>query len=370
MSQQRLDSIEEIFNVLDKRDESTALTLIEDLDQETILKKHKDGRTLLHKAVDVLSPRLIDALIQKKRELLFTYNANGLSPLSCALKKYTESRSVISKSVINQIYFSLSRGIERNRLVNDRANIYGTWAVFHDRVWQHGLELCFRRDSNGTIVSIDMDWLDFVLQVVNDGLYVDYGLLGGATVNRSIMAWWVKHEYSDAYGMFNQALGQQKDGLAQRTITQLTANASLAKSKDMQGRVQLNLPYLISVEMNPTTNNVPYNEALISFKGNLYYKDGSSIQMIDSSDFDADQLKSFEKLKTLFSSVRIRILTLEEARDAWTIKPLMQQVSKSSGAPIEVSLRTIRANSSIFASSNSSSLDDEKSNILGANHAK
>jgi hypothetical protein len=339
-----------LFTAIGNGKVDEALDLIQRIDAEELLNKDAAGRTALHKAIEFLIPNIIEALITKNRKLLFIEDGRGLNPLACALKQYAQSRSIDSKTIANQIYFKLLRGKERNDTVNQRANIHDTVAVLHDRVWQHGLEMCFKKNTEGKIIDIDKDWLDFVVQVVDDGLTVDYGLLGGASVNRDVMLWWVDSNYElDASIMFDQAVGSQKDDLAGRTITQMKRNTNLTHSKEMQQRAAIKLPFLITSAQDPLTTrpDATKPEALIFYNDSFYYRDGATTTKLELQEFREDQRASLQALMTVFASKNInRIATYEEALNVFNVKPLpviAAFVPKAVASAQGSSMRSIRS---------------------------
>lgn len=319
--------IEQLFIDVDSvSDVAKVLAFVETCNKDSLLVTHRDGRNLLHKAIQSLNTDLIEALITKNRQLLFTVDAHGFNPLTYALKQYINCRSMTSKTVANQVYFKLHKGQERNDAVNIRVNVHEQFELVHDRLWQHGLELCFRRDAGGRIVDVDKDWIDFVVQVVDDGLTVDYGLIGGAKVNRNVMLWWVEREYPrDAYLMFRSAVNQQSTGLAARTISQMTHNAHLTQSKELMQRANLKLPYLKKMDSIPNQVSQDADTLVYCTTNNtLYYQDKTSVTAIDTTDFIQDKQDSYERLIAIFSSAFTsnRQATFEEAMHVFNIKPL------------------------------------------------
>jgi len=125
--------IEQLFIDVDS-DVAKVREFVNTCKKDSLLVTHRDGRNLLHKAIQSLNTDLIGALITKNRDLLFTVDADGFNPLTYALKQYINCRSMTSKTVANQVYFKLKKGQERNDAVNIRVNVHEQFQLVHDRL--------------------------------------------------------------------------------------------------------------------------------------------------------------------------------------------------------------------------------------------
>ena len=154
-------------------------------------------------------------------------------------------------SIVRQLYTEIP-SYDRSGQVEADANIVNMPFVLSlmnhsKKVWRQGLELCFERDSNGVVISINDYWLDFIIKVIKDGLTIF-----GISVTQGIMLGYTKSIYNSAeFQLFSKHVDRLSDGLATRTLTLATVNPTLTNSIEFMSAADMELPILIKTTTQP-----------------------------------------------------------------------------------------------------------------------
>jgi len=324
-SSQRTAFSDAVF--LDHRATAAAmLSVMSDLRRQDLLavlksQDHKKN-TVLHYAIDTENSALIEALLKIDsvdymktdfvNSLYFCRNKEGLFSLAFALKNYQEHPSILSLTLINQLYFTLPQGVWRTQAVE--ADINMGWGFFSKPLWKYALRLCAKRDRKNTIKEIDLSLLDLIVQAVKDGLRVM-----DMKVTMEIV-----YDYSESQSgtpgqMLRDAEGNRQNSLAGRTLTQAATNHTLAENKEFMQRAPLEEMnyYLCTRDTDPTD---PKNlaqlksdrEWIVLYNQRLFYipkqeSEGSeksrACQEIMFDGLSADDIDHFKDLRNAITIV-------------------------------------------------------------------
>lgn len=238
------------------------------------LKADQDHKTVLHYAIIHCDHASIQILCGMDTDhlLFFKRDKNDLFSLALAIDQYKKNPNDLTISICNQLYFSLPAGFWRGQAVEQRINL-GFW-TFAKPLWRYALRYCAKRDEDGMVTGPDLNFIDLVNQVVEEGGLFVMGLK---------VTWGLIDDYSKSYSgtpgaLLKTARQTLAVGLPGRTLGQTTVNKTLAKNREFMSRARLeNGDYtLVNLMVDP---EIPANiehldqakQYIALFEGNLFY---------------------------------------------------------------------------------------------------
>ncbi|MBI5447155.1 MAG: hypothetical protein HY939_00310 [Gammaproteobacteria bacterium] len=201
---------------------------------DILLSVDKDKNTALHYAIDHCNHALIGKICDRdnsSRWLFFIRNKSGLYSLALALKNYHDHPSALSLSIVNQLYFSLPPGGFRTKAVEEEVKM-GGWGGTARPLWKYALRFCGERDGRGRVTSINLELLDLVNKVIEDGLVV-----WGMTVDKELVIY-SSNSYTGTPGeLLRPAFKNLSEGVSGRTLGQTSVNSTLAKNEEYSQQI-------------------------------------------------------------------------------------------------------------------------------------
>jgi hypothetical protein len=311
-----------------------------------------ERNTALHYAINHANHVLIDKILKDDKKsyysLYFKCNKAGLFSLALAMKRYQENPTMLSLSLINQLYFGLPKeSLYRTKAVETEINV--EWSWFSKPLWQNALRMCGKRDEKGQVKSIDLNLWDLICQVVTDGLTV-----WSYQVTLPLI-----YEYSESKSgtpgeMLREANAKCGLGLPGRTLAQTATNASLAKNKEFMQRQNLGQAkyHLVHTNSDPAeskdldklfTNDkdwiILFGDKLFYLPQHLATKTAICKEIERDGRREKDQA-SYDSLKTSIFAMKIGTSRDAESAEIQKIMPLVPLLldQKSDEVPL-VSIR-------------------------------
>lgn len=333
-----------MFNYLGNKGDNTKL-------REMCGTPDNNKTTPLHAAIATANPELIEMILgidDAQKRLYFMRDGNGLFSLALAVKHYIDNPTELTISIINQLYFSLPKGVMRTRAVEQKVNL--GWGLSKKPIWQYALRLCGKRAGN-KVVSIDLNLADLINQVCNDGLKVwDFDV----TLELIFSC-------SDRFGntpekMLRDAFKTLEHGLPGRTLGQTAQNASLVKRQEFMQRAKLANGgfWLAKVAHNPEVESHLQNleadrDNILLFDGRLYYVPKQIEEAprvcceIRYHDLTERNQEYFKKLVAMMSDLPLsKKAEDDELKYALALVPLMKS-TKTTDIPMEsIHARAVR----------------------------
>lgn len=294
-----------------------------------------EGNTPLHYAIKHCHCDLIARILANdaKYELYFKPNNQGLFSLAFALKQYKEHPAAVSLSVVNQLYFTLPKGEYRTRVLETEVNV--TWSLFKRPLWREILRMAGKRNAKHEVETIDLNLWDFIVQGVNDGVWV-----WGFRVDLDLI-----YEYSDSYAdtpgkMLSVADSVRMVGLPGRTLAQTAVNTTLAKNREFTQRLNLEQAkyQLAYANANPAESKelgrlyAHNKDWIILFEDKLFYvpqrfetKPANCTEIKKDGRRDKDQA-AYDALKSNISKMKLaehRPAQPDEIRNIMPLIPLL-----------------------------------------------
>lgn len=316
-------NIEDLISAIATRqDNQIVFNIINQLPDADLIKRDVGGKTAMHHAIAQANPAVIEALKEKNYKTLLQNSKTGfiseISPLAFAMQRYNDAPSIVALSLVNQIYFSLSKTRNNNdrcKALDQRADVVGGHIFYASRVWEHGLYLCFERDISNEITGINMDWIDIVVSAINDGLKV----LGGIRVNKQLLIYYAGDVYgSNAGDLISRAINSQNARLAERTVAQTQVNKTLTKSAEFMQRTKMVLPTLYKLDASRElgSNKIERNSLIQQVKPtnevSYYFKDkDGKITLLESCDFSEEKNANLTRTAEIFAA-----MTMNKSRKA------------------------------------------------------